>query len=208
MSGARPIFFALFFSIALAALAAQAAALSVTIYQSESCGHCRPYLDKAANALKALGASVVEKEIVNVPENRAELARLQESFGVPLTMQGHLVINVDDKYLFEGHVPVWLIEDFLKNSAAKYSRVVVTQDTMSEDAPTYLLLSGSEIKECLAADSIEACDSGKALKTTPVQPAGGVAGRGGVGLVEWLVVILIVAVPVVLVIKYGLKSKG
>jgi len=187
----------------LTALAVQAPALSATIYPSESCGHCKPYLEKAGAMLKGMGASVVEKEIVNVPENRAELARLQESFGVPLTMQGHLVMDVDDKYLFEGHVPVRLIEDFLKNSTAKYSRVVVTPDSMSEDAPTYLLLSGYMVKECSAMDSIEACDSGKALKTTPIQHG---TGQGGPGFFEWLVVVLIIAVPVALILKYGLKG--
>lgn len=182
-----------------------ASASSVVVYKNEACGHCGPYLAELKPALAALGiADYTEKEIINDQNNRAELARLQESFGVPFTMQGHMVVNVDDKYLFEGHVPVKLVTDFLKNDASKYERMVVTQDSMDPNSQSYYMLGkDNKVEECSTEQSIAQCyeNGGKVVGTVSAPaPAG--------GLQWWQIAFvgLIVIVPLSLIFAFG-RSK-
>jgi hypothetical protein len=179
-----------------------AGASSVVVYKNEACGHCGPYLAQLKPALAGLGITdYAEKEIINNQNNRAELARLQERFGVPFTMQGHMVVNVDGKYLFEGHVPMKLITDFLRNDASKYDRMVVTQDSMDPNSPTYYLLSkDNKVAECPAEQGIAQCfeSGGKVVGAVSTQVP-------SAGLAWWQIAFvgLIVIVPLSLIFAFG-----
>jgi hypothetical protein len=181
-----------------------ASAGSVTIYKNEGCGHCRPYIEKLRGILEPLGYGVTEKDIMNDAEARRALYELQSAFAVPLSMQGHLLVAIDGRYLFEGHVPIRLITDFLKDSASKFQSVVVTQDAMSSDVEnfgdirSYLLLKDGRVAECTASTSVEACYNGEGrISANP---------RADSGMLQLFFVALIVLVPVTLVALYKLKK--
>lgn len=175
-----------------------AGASNVLIYKNEACGHCTPYITELRQALAGMGITeVTEKEIINDQATRAELARLQERFSVPFAMQGHMVVDVDDKYLFEGHVPVQLIVNFLKNDASRYEKMVVAQDSMGEASIFFVLNKNNEVAECSVQKSIAECF--ESAKTASPQPSG----------LEWwqmAFVALIVIVPLSLLYAAG-RSK-
>lgn len=117
-----------------------ASAAQVRIYKNEGCGHCTVYLGNLMQMLDQNGyRDVVISDYLSDPAARQALAGLQQRFSVPLQMQGHLLVLVDDQYLFEGHVPVALMRDYLK---APSGPVVVTQDSMGEASSYYMLMDG------------------------------------------------------------------
>lgn len=197
--------------LCFAVFAQPAQAMDVTIYKTASCGHCIPYIA----GVKEMFASdfgvtdVVEKNALATQEGRVELANLQESANVPLRMQGHLVVSVDNgKYLFEGHVPVAKMRDFLKSSASKYDKIVVTLETMTDDPLPYTIFANGVQKACTAQQLIEECD-----KSQPSAPnaQGGPASAaaietglyGGLTPAQIGILALFVVVPIALIIKYG-----
>ena len=141
------------------AAATTASTGSVVIYKNEACGHCKPYLEKAISALENAGYSVQIKEFINNVDTRRELAEIQDKMGVPLELQGHLVMLVDGKYSFQGHFPVEAMMEFLAQDARNYDQVVATQDAMTDSPDGYTLLSGEKAKECKATESIRECDA-------------------------------------------------
>lgn len=181
-----------------------ASAGSITIYKNEGCGHCRPYIEKLRGVLEPLGYGVTEKDIMNDAGARRELYGLQSAFAVPLSMQGHLVVAIDGAYLFEGHVPISLITDFLRDSAPKFKSVVVTQDAMSSDVEnfsdikSYMLLKDGRAAECGTSTSVEACYNGEGRMSANPRADG--------NLLQLFFVALIVLVPVALVALYKLKK--
>ncbi|MEW6721746.1 MAG: hypothetical protein AB1324_00635 [Candidatus Micrarchaeota archaeon] len=138
----------------------------VLVYKNEGCGHCVMYMDSLMDMLERNGyGEVVIKDYMSDPQARSEVASIQERFGVPLGMQGHLIVLVEGSYLFEGHVPVELMEEYLK---APQGPVVVTQDSMDEPASYKMLMDGKE-HECPIDQPIAEC------------AASGEAGQGGPG---------------------------
>lgn len=166
---------------------------SVMIFKSDSCGHCAPYVDELLLSLKSLGydsSQVQVKDFLNDKNNRQELANIQEKFGVPLTMQGHMIVLIDNKYLFEGHVPAELIRSFLQNDAKNYEKIVVTQDSMTQASSYKLLLANRQIKECEINTPLVACENNAVSN-----PSGDVAFDYG----KLVVPALIVLVPLALI---------
>lgn len=112
----------------------------VQIYKNEGCGHCVMYLDELMGMLERNGYDdVLIKDYMSDDQARKEVVAIQERFSVPLSMQGHLLVLVDDKYLFEGHVPTDLIEGYLKDPKGS---LVVTQDSMDKAASYQMLMDG------------------------------------------------------------------
>ena len=135
---------------------------SAVVYKSESCGHCAPYVEKLFPMLERNGfqaSDVVVKDFLSDSQARAEVAQIQKDFGVPLEMQGHMLTLIDGKYLFEGHVPLSFLENFLKNDRQNFDKIVVTQDSMDENAPSYLLLdSQGKVRQCSVTQSAGECE--------------------------------------------------
>ncbi len=124
------------------------------IYKNQGCGHCVPYLDELVPMLVKSGyADMQIKDYMQDNAARAEFYQLQERFGVPLQMQGHMAVLLDGNYLFEGHVPVGLIEEYMKNPKGP---VVVTQDEM-EGAKSYFMLMGGKAHECPISQPLGEC---------------------------------------------------
>lgn len=131
------------------------ASASALIYKNQGCGHCGPYVEELVAMLEKNGRSdYVVKDFMSDSAARAEMVAIQEKFGVPLQMQGHMLVLIDDRYLFEGHVPAQLIESYLKNSDKP---VVVTQDKMS-GATDYQMLMNGKIETCDINELIQECD--------------------------------------------------
>lgn len=129
-------------------------AAGAVIYKNEGCGHCVMYLDGLMEMLERNGYDdVVIKDYMSEPAARAEVADIQERFSVPLSMQGHLLVLLDGQYLFEGHVPVQLIEDYIRNPKGQ---VVVTQDSMDE-ASTYQMLMDGKAHTCPIGTPVGEC---------------------------------------------------
>lgn len=137
---------------------------SALIYKNQGCGHCGPYLEELVAMLEKNGRSdYVIKDFMADNAARAEMVAIQEKFGVPLEMQGHMLVLIDGKYLFEGHVPAQLIESYLKNPKGQ---VVVTQDKMS-GATDYQMLMKGKIETCGINEPIQECDGHGAQQAEP-----------------------------------------
>ncbi|MEW6035175.1 MAG: hypothetical protein AB1529_01050 [Candidatus Micrarchaeota archaeon] len=143
----------------------------VLIYKNEGCGHCVMYMDDLMDMLERNGYSdVAIKDYMSDAQARTEVAAIQERFGVPLGMQGHLLVLVDDKYLFEGHVPPELIEGYLK---APGGQVVVTQDSMDKPTGYKMLMDGKE----------HACPIDQPIADCAAAGGGAGSGAGSLGLI-------------------------
>lgn len=132
---------------------------SALIYKNQGCGHCVPYIEGLMEMLERngyTGSGVVIKDYMQDPAARSEFYGMQQQFGVPLEMQGHMAVLLDGKYLFEGHVPTGLIEGYIK-SPKGLGQVVVTQDNMG-DAESYLMLMDGKVETCPIGQPIQDCD--------------------------------------------------
>ena len=148
---------------------------SALIYKNGGCGHCGPYVEGLVQMLEKNGyRDYVVKDFMQDEQARKDVAAIQDRFSVPLQMQGHMLVLIDDKYLFEGHVPPNLIENYLKNSKGQ---VVVTQDIMGA-APNYLMLMNGKVETCPIDQPIEQCEGhgasadGFAILQNPLIPMG------------------------------------
>jgi len=148
----------------------------VRIYKSDACAHCTPYLEKLLPALDKMGYKNVEMvDFINNQTQRANLARLQQKFNVPLTLQGHMAVDVEGKYLLEGHVPVDVVEKFLAGAGKGYEGAVLVQDSMISDAKSYTFLYNGKAVEIDSSQSPnEYLESGGA-KLPSAQVAAGAA---------------------------------
>jgi hypothetical protein len=128
---------------------------SALIYKNGGCGHCGPYVEELVSMLEKNGYNdYVVKDFMEDTDVRKEVMAIQDRFSVPLQMQGHMLVLIDDKYLFEGHVPAGLIESYLENPKGQ---VVVTQDSM--DKPTsYFMLMNGRVETCPIDQPIGECD--------------------------------------------------
>jgi len=103
------------------------------IYFNEACGMCSQYLNQVKEALAEIGIkNVTVKDYVNFKEYRKELLQINKKHNIPPSLQGHLVTIINEKFFFEGHVPVNLIREALDYD----QKVLIYQDKM-EGATTF-----------------------------------------------------------------------
>lgn len=132
----------------------ETAELGVRIYKNSGCGHCVPYIEELAEMLLKNGYSdITITDYLSDDDARKEVFEINKRFGVPLQMQGHMLVLIGEDYLFQGHVPVNLIEGYLKNPRGK---VVVTQDSMDKPT-TYQMLDGGRVYACSLDTPLEEC---------------------------------------------------
>ncbi|GEM_PF-3523679 len=188
---------AVMIAIAISSIYAQAPvdAKRVLIYKNDACAHCAPYLGELLPVLEKLGYKDVKIiDFINNKTARADLANLQEKFGVPLQLQGHMVVNVEGKYLFEGHVPVDMIEDFVAGASEKDEGTVFIQDKMS------------------GANQYAVWKDGKQETFDITEKYAGTEGKGGWGLLHpgessLLVPAAIAIAPITLLAYYIVKKE-
>ncbi len=129
---------------------------SAVIYFNYSCEPCASYAYKLKAALDEVGITDSAMKDILDKNNAFELRELRQRLGVPESMWGHLVTVVDNKFLFEGYVPINLITEFLTREKDSYQFIVIYYDGKTE---TYLLMNElGEIKSCQITESIVNCD--------------------------------------------------
>ena len=92
----RHFFFFLSFFLLIASPLFARAETTVTVYRSESCGHCVTYLTEFKEFLSEQQiTSVVEKDIIRDTEALRELDSLTRERKIPYDLQGHMVIVIN-----------------------------------------------------------------------------------------------------------------
>lgn len=122
----------------------QAQDSSAVIYFNEACGMCSDYLKEVKGKLSEIGIQdIIVKDYVNFKEYRKELLDINKKHNIPPSLQGHLVTIIDEKYFFEGHVPMNLIEEALNNN----EKILIYQDKMDEATSYKVWMFKGEAKE-------------------------------------------------------------
>ena len=118
------------------------------IYYNRACHDCTTYIEeKIEPLLKEYGIEIEKKDYINERRNRIELNELSEDLGVPVQLQGHFTVFIDNEIILQGHVPEQIIRDLL-NSENVFDKIVVFQDEMIENAENYKVWAfKGEIKE-------------------------------------------------------------
>lgn len=153
----KTVLFALFFSaLLLSIIPATSHAAGDTVYEkaaiyyNRACHDCTMYIENTIEPmLEEYNLEIEKKDYINKKENRVELNELSRGLGVPIQLQGHFTIFIDNKVILQGHVPKQIIRDLLESENADvFDRIIVFQDEMDENAATYKVwaLKG-EIKE-------------------------------------------------------------
>ena len=135
-------FFFLFLFILVGSLAVSAT--TVTIYKSESCGHCSIYLKEFKAFLAKQGileSDIIEKSILTDKEALQELDSFTRTNNIPYSLQGHMVTLINDLTL-EGHVPLEALEQiFQQYPNQQFPKLVLFQDSMEPFETEYTVLS-------------------------------------------------------------------
>ncbi|MBI5884739.1 hypothetical protein HZB89_01430 [archaeon] len=157
---ARLFFALLSFFLIFAASASAAVNETAVIYKNEACGHCTPYLQELKPFLEANGfASITEKNFINDDSARKELLAFNAARKIPLDLQGHMTIVLNNLVL-EGHVPLKAVKEvFDKYPLHDFPELILYQDSMDDQSQitSYKLMQNNEIKECSLTSGIENC---------------------------------------------------
>lgn len=149
------LFLFLFF---LTGSVAVSAVPSVTIYKSESCGHCGVYITALKTFLETKGiSSVIEKDIVGDRKALQELDSFTRERKIPYELQGHMVTVIND-LVIEGHVPLEVLEElFTSYPNYDFPELVLFQDSMDPFVTEYTLMENGNIRECSTERPVAAC---------------------------------------------------
>ncbi|MEK6903228.1 MAG: cytochrome c biogenesis protein CcdA [Nanoarchaeota archaeon] len=154
----RHFFFFLSFFLLIASPLFARAETTVTVYRSESCGHCVTYLTEFKEFLSEQQiTSVVEKDIIRDTEALRELDSLTRERKIPYDLQGHMVIVINALVL-EGHVPISVLEDlFTRYPDYNFPSLVLFQDSMDLFVSEYKILDDGDVKNCSTDNSLLSC---------------------------------------------------
>ncbi len=155
----KKIFF-LFFLFLLLASSAYADNTAI-IYKNNACGHCAKYLSQFNKFLIDNNFKITENDIINDLAVRKELDLLNQKHNIPFEFQGHMVTILNKDLILEGHVPLKVIEDlFTKYPDKNFPRIVIYQDSMSDEVESYKVLEeNKEVKECSIDTKITDCSN-------------------------------------------------
>ncbi len=135
----------------------------VTVYVNEGCSCCIDYLGKLKEALIKAGISEIEvKYTLENKSNRLEQETLYNKLGIPLSERTGFIVNVNDKYFFEGHPPIDLVINFLLHEADRYPTLIITQGKTHDwkDAETYTVIFTDFKRKCPSKKTITECLQG------------------------------------------------
>ena len=107
------------FALILSALPvnADSAGRQAVIYYNEACDECATYINgELQEILQANQVEMVRKDYINQRENRKELNQKNDSLGVPLELQSHLVTFIDEgQIILQGEPPRQVVEGLLSS---------------------------------------------------------------------------------------------
>lgn len=164
-------FFFLFLFFFVGSIAVSAT--TVTIYKSESCGHCSIYLKefKAFLAKQGITATdIVEKSILGDKAALQELDSFTRNNNIPYSLQGHMVTLINDLTL-EGHVPFEALEQlFAQYPDQQFPKLVLFQDSMEPFETDYtVLFPDSTTQACTTKTSFAECTKQQSSKVSSTQ---------------------------------------
>ncbi|MFH0927193.1 MAG: hypothetical protein V1822_01305, partial [Candidatus Micrarchaeota archaeon] len=81
---------------------------------------------------------------------------LQQKFRVPISLQGHMVTNIGDKFLLEGHIPASAVASLLQGKQLP-AGFILYNDGMEADPPGYLIYDGTSTISCTAGQAPYDC---------------------------------------------------
>lgn len=147
--------FSLLFSQAFLIVQASAS-VNIVVYGNKDCERCLKYMAELEDSLKDIGVTNIQiRDLGTDPKAIKDLHELNERLGVPLSMRGSVAVVVDDRFVFEGYVPVEVIIDFLAKHKGEYRSFVVYRDER-RNLYTFMDERG-EIRKCRISRSIQEC---------------------------------------------------
>ena len=151
-------FFFLFLFLFL--IIANVNAQDVIIYKSEACGHCHSYLEELKQYLNSKGiTNIIERDVINDVKAREEWDNYNKLNNVPMELQGHLTISINNLTI-EGHMPVDMLDEYFKKYPNfNFPKLILYQDYMieKEEMESYKLMYNNQVKECSISTSVENC---------------------------------------------------
>ncbi|HAD05595.1 MAG TPA: hypothetical protein DCE76_00365 [Anaerolineaceae bacterium] len=104
------------------------------IYYNEACDECATYINgELQEILQANQVQMVRKDYINQRENRKELNQMNDSLGVPLELQSHLVTFVDEgQIILQGEPPRRVVEGLLSAQELP-DRILIYSEEGEED---------------------------------------------------------------------------
>ncbi|MEM2178525.1 MAG: cytochrome c biogenesis protein CcdA [Candidatus Methanomethylicaceae archaeon] len=148
----------------------------VKFYEYFGCIPCDPvsrlfpdYFTKLNISLHEVGITNIQLKYIDVDTKAYnELKEIYQKLNVPefIYMQGRVVINIDDKFLFINMIPIDFILDFLVNYTKDYEKIVVFKD---EIRGLYVIIDENGlIKECETWKPIRECFKERNLASLPL----------------------------------------
>jgi len=116
------------------ALAQPSPTPQVTVFYNSPCRDCVEYIEGTLlPVLKDFGFKEIDqRDFINDRSNRAELNQRSTELGVPIPLQAHLAMFIDDRVILEGHIPPELIRGLLSLASPAYEKILIYQDRMPE----------------------------------------------------------------------------
>jgi cytochrome c biogenesis protein CcdA len=114
------------------------------------------YENRLKIALNDMGITDIQLSYLEGnPRASEDLDQLYKRLRVPESMRGEITVVFDDKFLFEGYIPVEIIIDFLTNHMENFTKIVVYRDELRG---LYKIMDeNGEIIECNINISISEC---------------------------------------------------
>ncbi|MEM2989688.1 MAG: cytochrome c biogenesis protein CcdA [Halobacteria archaeon] len=119
--------------------------------------------------LNKIGITNIQLKYIDVDTKAYnEIKEVYQKLNVPefIYMQGRVIINIDDKFLFINMIPIDFILDFLVNYTNDYEKIVVFKD---EIRGLYVIIDENGlIKECETWKPIKECFKERDLASLPL----------------------------------------
>ncbi len=149
----------------------QASNTTVIIYGNEKCDTCLKYMTELHSELLVRGITDIKIRYLGIDVQAVrELSAFHDRIGLPMSMRGSVAVIIDEKFVFEGYVPIDIISDFVKEHKSDYNSFVLYRDSSRN---IYKLMDdGGEIRDCEIINSIEEClpKSKPSSSSAPILP--------------------------------------
>ncbi|HEY66143.1 MAG TPA: hypothetical protein G4O02_16410 [Caldilineae bacterium] len=115
---------------------AQDSGRQAVVYYNEACDECVAYVEgELAEITAAHQIRLIKKDYLNRRENRRELNELNDRLGVPLELQSHLAVYIDDgRIILQGEPPRAVVEALLTPDTQLPERILIYRN---EEDTTY-----------------------------------------------------------------------
>ncbi|MFH1752235.1 MAG: hypothetical protein ABH821_04840 [archaeon] len=131
----RKTILAFMFFLLVFSATAMAEENTAVIYKNSACGHCVMYLQELNEFLIGKGFTVTEKNFINDQVARQEWLNVHLQKNIPIELQGHMLVVLNDNLLLEGHVPLSVVSQvFNQYPSLEFPEIVVFQDSMEEES--------------------------------------------------------------------------